>query len=225
MSTFTQIRTKAVALEKQTEALLAQLSKIASSAGAVETPEETSIRTSISDILTSRDDTVAQLGRAAATEAPLPTSKSQQLQRHREVLQDHRSSFSKMCSRIADARNRSNLLVDIRSDITAHKQRDNVGNKNGGPTNADDYILDERRRVDSANSFADRLLQSAYETRDELNSQRARLLNATLGMQSALQRVPGINVLISKINTRRKRDTLILGVVISVCIVGLFMLG
>lgn len=194
--------------------------KLSSEIRETELAEEAELRAAIEEVLAKRDETVARLNRVAETEVHLPAGKVQQLQRHKEVLADHRAAFGKIALKIQDARNRSNLLLNIRHDILAHKQRD-VGRDNA--SNADDYILDERRRVDSANSFADRLLQLAYETRDELNAQRARLLNASLGMQSALLRVPGINVLILKINTRRKRDTLILGFVISLCIVFLFL--
>ncbi|MGG6498071.1 UNVERIFIED_CONTAM: hypothetical protein NY603_34615, partial [Bacteroidetes bacterium 56_B9] len=75
--------------------------------------------------------------------------------------------------------------------------------------NDNDYILDEARRVDNANSFADRLLQQAFETRDELYNQRVFLQNASSRIQNTLQTIPGVNVLISRINTRRRRDTLI----------------
>lgn len=216
-ATFTQTRNSAVNLEKQTEVLLARYSKVP--AGSVEAnAEETSLVSQIEEILHKRDEVIGNMSRIADADMSISTLKLQQLQRHREMLAEHRMLFHKMQTKIADERNRSNLLFLIQSDISAHKQR-NVAT---GPTSEDDYILDERRRVDTANSFADRLLQQAYETRDELFSQRAYLQNASSRIQGTLQSIPGINVLVTRINTRRKRDTLIMGFVIAVCILGLF---
>lgn len=183
--------------------------------------EETTVATSIIEILDKRDEVVGRLNRLLESDVNISTSKLQQLQRHKEVLADHKGSFNKIQGRITEERNRNNLLFTIRSDISAHKQRE----ISLGPDSENNYILDERARVDNANSFADRLLQQAYETRDELYSQRVQLQNAATRVLGTLQNIPGINVLISKINTRRKRDTLIMGFVIAFCIIGLFFLA
>ena len=58
--------------------------------------------------------------------------------------------------------------------------------------------------MNNVNSIADRLLQGAFATRDELLNQRQYLNNAQLQVLSTMQNIPGLNVLISKINTRRK---------------------
>lgn len=165
---------------------------------------------------------MATLKRAAESDDAISTSKLQQLQRHKEILATDRSSFLKIQGRINHERNLNNLLFLVQSDISAHKQR-NVSSVDA--EDASDYILDEGRRVNSANSFAERLLQQAYETRDELISQRAYLQNAQSRIQGTILTIPGINVLMSRINTRRKRDTLIMASVIAFCIIGLFLLS
>lgn len=221
-ATFTQTRTFAQNLEKQTEQLLSRLSKIQTGGVSVDpSEEETTVTTSILEVLEKRDEVVGRLNRLLEADVTISTSKLQQLQRHKEVLADHKGLFNKIQGRITEERNRNNLLFTIRSDISAHKQREILL----GPDSENNYILDERARVDNANSFADRLLQQAYETRDELFSQRVQLLNAANRVLGTLQSIPGINVLISKINTRRKRDTLIMGFVIAFCIIGLFFLA
>lgn len=217
-ATFTQTRNSALHLEKQTELLLARYSKLQLANSVEASEDETGLEGQIADILRKREDVIANLNRISEVDMSISTSKLQQLQRHRETLADHRQLFLKMQSKISDERNRNNLLFLIQLDISAHKQR----NVSSAATNEDDYILDERRRVDNANSFADSLLQRAYETRDELFSQRAYLQSALSRIQGTLQSIPGINVLVSRINTRRKRDTLIMGFVIAVCIIGLF---
>lgn len=221
-ATFTQTRTSAFNLENQTENLLRQYSKLQQSTLLADSDEdELHLVDQITALLEKRDEVVAALNRASDADANVSTSKLQQLQRHKEVLAEHKVSFSKIQNRIADERNRNNLLFLIQSDISAHKQR----TVSLAANNENDYALDEAQRVDSANSFAERLLLQAYETRDELLSQRAYLQNALSRIQGSLLLIPGINVLILRINTRRKRDTLILAAVIAVCIIILFFLG
>ncbi|KAK6205291.1 uncharacterized protein RJT21DRAFT_14687 [Scheffersomyces amazonensis] len=223
-STFTQTRSQALNLEKQTETLLSKYSEFQTQQSNIidKTNDESSLESQISAILTKRESLLSKLNRISESMDNLSTSKLQQLTRHKEILSDHRSSFLKIQSNINDERNRNNLLFSIRSDIDAHHRRDANEGDQTNEINANDYILDERSRVDNANSFADRLLQQAFQTRDELMQQRQYLDNAQSRMLSIIQNIPGINALISKINTRRKRDTLILAGVISICIVLLF---
>lgn len=219
-TTFAQVRNSALNLEIQTESLLSRYSRMLSTIAAEQSSEEALLVTEIASMLTNREGVVANLNRKSEMEPNLPRAKLQQLQRHKEVLADHKASFTTLQSKFAAERNRSNLLYLIRLDLTAHKQR-SLGNDN----NDNDYILDEARRVEGANSFADRLLQQAYETRDQLFGQRALLQSAQARLLLTLLQVPGIGALIGKINTRRKRDSLILAAVITLCIVGLFYLG
>lgn len=224
-ATFAQTRSQALNLENQTEALLLRYSKFQTSTGVAESAEETQLVSDIQDIVARRDAVLGQINRISEADGNFSTSKLQQLQRHKEILADHKLLFRKINLKIVDERNRNNLLFSVRSDINEHKQRHTSNNNpNAGFASADDYVLDERVRVDNANTFAERLLNQAYQTRDELYSQRFHLQNAQLRMAGVLLSFPGINTLISKINTRRKRDTLILASVIALCIVMLIWL-
>jgi Golgi SNAP receptor complex protein 1 len=216
-STFSQTRSQALNLEKQTETLLSKYSQFQNHVTAEPSIDESSCCQQITDILDKRDDTLHRLNRISETET-ISTSKLQQLTRHKEILQDHRQSFRKIQSQINEERNKTNLLFSVRTGIELAKARNDPG------TNPNDYILDESTRVNNANNLADRLLQQAFETRDELWNQRQYLQNAQLKVLSSLLSIPGLNVLISKINTRRKRDTLILATVITLCILGLFFI-
>lgn len=189
---FPQLRSQALQLEKQTES---HLSKLASN------PEE---QLQIQSLLERREQLLIQLNRSYEGNS---VSKSQQLNRHNEILNEHNRLFLQMKSRLDEERSRHELLDSIQSDISQHRQQNDA-----------DYILDERQRVDGANSLAERLLEQAFNTRDELLNQRQYLDNAQVRILGTLQQIPGINVLISKINTRRRRDSLILALVISACI-------
>lgn len=207
-------------MEKQTEQLLSKFSQFQQqqqqnqSQSLDITPEETIIRQQIEEIFQKRNAVILKLNRISEVEPNLSTSKLQQLTRHKEKLNDDNLSFTKIINNIEDERNKNNLLFNVHRDINHHKQQRNIdGNA---------YILEESERVNNVNSIADRLLQGAFATRDELLNQRQYLNNAQLQVLSTMQNIPGLNVLISKINTRRKRDTLILASVIAICILFLF---
>ncbi|CAX40710.1 Golgi SNAP receptor complex member, putative [Candida dubliniensis CD36] len=219
-STFTQTRSRALSLEKQTEQLLSKFSQFQQqqqqnqSQSLDITQEEITIRQQIEEIFQKRDAIISKLNRISEVEPNLSTSKLQQLTRHKEKLNDDNLSFTKIINNIEDERNKNNLLFNVHRDINHHKQQRNLdGNA---------YILEESERVNNVNSIADRLLQGAFATRDELLNQRQYLNNAQSQVASTMQNIPGLNVLISKINTRRKRDTLILASVIAICILFLF---
>lgn len=218
-ATFTQTRSQALNLEKQTESLLSRYSQFQNVANStLASEDETKVHESIVESLDKRDSIITKLNRISESDPTISTSKLQQLTRHKEILNEHRKSLNRIQSNIEQDRNRNNLLFSVQSDISAHQQR------NRPEINSHDYILDERERVDNANSFADRLLQLAYQTRDELLEQRQYLNDASLRMMGSLSAIPGLNVLIGRINTRRRRDTLILATVIAVCIVVLFFI-
>lgn len=216
-SSFAQTRSQALNLEKQTEQLLSQYSQCQLQQNLEPNQEEITIINHIQEILDKRNAIINKLNRISES-IDISTSKLQQLTRHREILQDHTFTFQRIANQIQDDRNRNNLLFSVQSDINAHKKQSQTQDTQ----TANDYILHESQRVDNANSIADRLLQSAFNTRDELLNQRQYLSNAQSKMFNTLQNIPGINVLISKINTRRKRDTLILASVIALCIIVLF---
>lgn len=221
-ATFTQTRSQALNLEKKTDTLLSKFSQFQHSSNTDASEEEDNLENSIIETLHKRDGVLGTLTRISESDNNISTSKLQQLQRHKEILAQHKNSFKKIKDTIQEERNRNNLLFSVRSDIESHRQGKSTLRDVGADAN--DYILDESVRADNANSFADRLLQQAYATRDELYNQRLSLNNALQRMLNVLQQVPGLNVLISRINTRRKRDTLILASVIAICIIFLFFL-
>lgn len=214
---FAQLRSQALSLEKQTELLLSKYSKFQTDVGEStgESADEAATKLQVYDLLAKRDDIVNRLGVLSDTEQ-VSTLKLQQLTRHREVLAEHRRLAARIELALQDHRNRNNLMFLVHLGLEAHRQR-STQDREG--LNATDYALDERQRVDGANSLADRLLQLAYETREELWAQRQYLQSAQQRMMGTLGLIPGINTLILKIGTRRKRDTIILASVIAVCII------
>lgn len=176
-----------------------------------------------------RDEIVSALNRVLESEASPSTAKLHQVQRHRENVADHKAEFQRIRGTILQERNHLNLLSSVRSDIESHRASTTTpsgggtgGSRNSGMSEAD-YMLNERSRIDNSNSMADSLLAQAYETRDEFMRQRASLTGIQRRMFYTLSHVPGINTIIAKVNTRKKRDSLILASLITTCVLLLLL--
>ena len=57
----------------------------------------------------------------------------------------------------------------------------------------------------------------AYATRGSLAAQRGVLQQTTARLRSSAAQVPGLNTLITRINRRRRRDSVIMGLLIGAC--------
>lgn len=153
--------------------------------------------------------------RISESDTSISTVKLQQLSRHKEILQENWKNFGQIRSSILQERNKLNLLFNVKSDIENHQ-------KNISAEDELSYIQDESLRANRLNNFADTLISRAYETRESLLNQNTVLGSASSRIGQSLSTVPGLNVVIAKINTRRKRDALILASLITLCILVLF---
>jgi golgi SNAP receptor complex member 1 len=136
--------------------------------------------------------------------------KQNNLSRHREVLSDHRRELARLKSSITEARNRANLLSNVRSDIDAYRS--------ANPAAAEaDYMLDERRRIDNSHTVADGVLSQAYAVNESFGFQRESLVSINRRITGAASQIPGINTLMGRIGAKRRRDGIILGSFIAFC--------
>ena len=159
-----------------------------------------------------RDALVGQLSRLLDSESAHSSSavKQNNLARHREILSDHRRELSRLKSTVTDARNRANLLSNVRSDIDAYRS--------ANPSQAEaDYMLDERNRIDNSHNVADSVLSQAYAVNENFRMQRETLASINRRIVSAASQVPGINSLMARIGTKKRRDGIILGSFIAFC--------
>lgn len=211
MGSFVTVRGQAISLESQTESLLSRYSSFAQTSSSEPTAQEKSLNTKLESLLIQRQDVLDSLTKICDETPNISASKLSQLQRHKEVLQEHWQSFRNIRSSIQQERNRLNLLFSVKEDIAQQSIQDE-----------DAYINDESRRIDESHTVVDNLISQAWDTRDQFSAQRAMLQNANDRIMRTLQRVPGINNVISKINTRRKKNAFILASLISICILVLF---
>ncbi|KAJ5587673.1 uncharacterized protein N7459_003438 [Penicillium hispanicum] len=213
-SGWAQLRQQARSLETQTESLFHTYAQFASLTKPPKEPteEELRIESQLKDLLERRESLIAQLSRLLDSEATLTSSalKQNNLSRHREVLQDHRRELQRLNSAIAESRDRANLLSNVRSDIDAYRA--------SNPSAAEaEYMLEERGRVENSHNMMDGVLSQAYAINENFGVQRETLASINRRIVGAASQVPGMNYLMAKIGTKKRRDAIILGCFIGFC--------
>ena len=142
------------------------------------------------------------------------------LQRHRDILQDFQSEFNKIKSNIEAQRQREDLLGSVRRDIDMHyRQQQQMKSRTGlgESTAATESFMNERARLLNSEKLTQEAIQMGLNTRESLREQRGQFAGLTNRVQGVMQKFPMINSLVHRINWRKKRDSLILAGVISVC--------
>jgi len=221
-SGWAQLRQQARSLETQTEALFHTYSQFSTTSAIAPKPTEDEKKTEaqIEDILERRETLISQLARLLDSESALTSSalKQNNLSRHREILLDHRRELSRLRSNISDARNRVNLLSNVRSDIDAYRS--------SNPEAAEaEYMLDERRRIDNSHGMVDSVLSQAYAVNESFGVQRETLASINRRIVGAASQMPGINSLMARIGAKKRRDGIILGTFIAFCCLVLWFFG
>lgn len=202
-----QIRT----LESQTESHFHTLSQYTSaSLPEKPSPEEVAAEEAITDLFSKRDNLISQLSRLLDSESALSTSalKQNNLTRHRELLVDHKSELRRLKSQISEQRARQHLLSSVRNDIaesrTAEEQEA-------------EYMLQERGHLDQSHSVIDGIISQAYQINENFGVQRETLANVNRRITLAASQLPGVNDLMARIGSKKRRDGIILGSFIAFC--------
>ncbi|KAM3524076.1 hypothetical protein MY4038_007899 [Beauveria bassiana] len=211
-----QLRQQARSLETQTESLFHTYSQFSTAASIPPKPtqEERTTETKIEELLEKRETTISQLARLLDSEAALTSSalKQNNLSLLREKLSGHKKDLARLRSGLQHARDRANLLINVRSDIDEYRA--------SNPAAAEaEYMLDERRRIDNSHGMADSVLSQAYAVNDSFLVQRDTLASIQRRITGAANQVPGINTLIGRISAKKRRDGIIMGAFIAFCFV------
>ncbi|CAG8953222.1 hypothetical protein HYFRA_00003423 [Hymenoscyphus fraxineus] len=209
-----QLRQQARSLETQTESLFHTYSQFSNvpNIPAKPTEDERQTESKLQDILERRETLISQLTRLLDSEATLTASATKQnnLSRHREILQEHRRELTRLRSQIQDARNRANLLSNVRNDIDAYHS--------SNPEAAEaDYMIGERSRIENSHNMADSVLSQAYAVNEQFGIQRETMASINRRITGAAAQVPGLNSLIGRISAKKRRDGIIMGGFIAFC--------
>ncbi|KAI7873152.1 uncharacterized protein EV154DRAFT_528829 [Mucor mucedo] len=202
-----QLRKEARTLEGEIESQLASLSKMGQSTA---TLEDVGQEAKTDDLLKKLQLVITGMGDFIDKPSSTPTNPSMihLLSRHKDILYDYTKEFRRAKANIKAARDKANLMNQVQDEIRTF----NSGNRDNA-----DYYLTERNRVESSHRMTDMILEQAYATRQDVSRQGRIMHGVNQRVGGVVSRIPGINNIISRINTRRKRDTLIMAGVVSTC--------
>jgi len=134
------------------------------------------------------------------------------LQRHTEILQDYRQEYRKTSANITSLMEREDLLTSVHTEISDFRNKDNSRGSRM------DALLRESEHARNSERLIDEQINIAMETRDNLVFQRETIKAFQKKLNDLTNRFPMINNLVNKINIRKRRDVIILGTVIGLCL-------
>lgn len=138
------------------------------------------------------------------------------LQRHHEILQDYRREFERTKANIRNFQSREDLLINNKtnnSDVT----------NAGLSSRRQDYFLRELGHLNNSHKSIDTSLEMASMIKKDLSNQRKYLSNITTKVNSIANRFPLVNNVLQKIKVKKRKDSLVLGSVIAVCLIILLL--
>ncbi|KAJ2157043.1 protein transport protein gos1 [Coemansia sp. RSA 552] len=134
---------------------------------------------------------------------------SRVLDRHRAMYNDYVREFQRYQSNVQSALSRAELL-------------DGADGGQAADTSDRSRLVGERVRIDQAHTDIDAVLDQAFSVRQELFEQRSVVGGATSRLVDVTERIPGINLLLGRIRSRKRREKVVLAMVIAVCVSILF---
>jgi len=153
-----------------------------------------------------------QMSRQAASASGSVATTRHVLQRHREILHDFMQEFNKTKANLKSADERQQLLSTVRQDICDHRSTASAGQQR------QDTLLRERNAIHSSDRLASDVIAQAEATKASLGAQRSVFGGVGSKLQSISALAPQVNALIGAIQRRKRRDKMILGVLIGCCI-------
>eukprot|EP00118_Oscarella_pearsei_P004023 m.16703 g.16703 ORF g.16703 m.16703 type:complete len:244 (+) comp27074_c0_seq2:479-1210(+) len=139
------------------------------------------------------------------------------LQRHRDILRNYSQEFAKTKSNIKQFRDREDLLGSVRRDISEYKA------SASGLNRRTDLYLKENEHIRNSDRLTDEAISVAMATKENLTSQRGVFGGVNSRMSTLTNRFPIINSLVQRIGVKKRKDSLILGGVIAVCLILLIL--
>ncbi|XP_012288568.1 Golgi SNAP receptor complex member 1 [Orussus abietinus] len=131
------------------------------------------------------------------------------MQRHREILKDYRLEFNKTRNNFAARKDREDLLGNVRKEIDSFKSARGLNRR--------EMYLKENHHIHSSDRLINDQISIAVETREHLVTQRQAFKRIQTRFNDISNRFPAVNSLLQRINLRKRRDSLILGLLIGFC--------
>lgn len=131
------------------------------------------------------------------------------MQRHKEILKDYKLEFNKIRNNFAAKKDRDDLLGSVRKEIDNYKTASGLNRR--------EMYLKENQHVHNSDRLVNEQISIAMETKDHLISQRQAFKRMQTRFNDISNRFPALNSLMQRINLRKRRDSVILGLIIGFC--------
>lgn len=139
------------------------------------------------------------------------------MQRHRDILRDYTHEFTKTRANITERLHREMLLGNVDEELKSYKSGSGLNNRRN------DGFLKEHEHIQRSDRHLNDSISIAISAKDHLTAQRSALDNVTKKLYLVTKRYPALNNLMQKIHLKKRKDSIVLGIVIAVCLILLFM--
>lgn len=167
-----------------------------------------SVSSEIQQLLSKLSEVNQMMTEVSMSQAP-SAALQHTLQRHHDILHDYTNEFQKTKSHLQSKKEREDLLGSVRRDIDAHKN-------DSGRNRRTELYLKENEHLRSSDRLVDDQISIAIETKEHIVNQRTALKRMQTRVNDLASRFPLINNVVQRINLRKRRDAIIIGVVIAI---------
>lgn len=140
--------------------------------------------------------------------------------RHADILRDYTTEFQRTQRALVASREAADGLAGARAELLG-------GGGGGTPSAVAGGLYAERSSLSAASTGADAALSAGAALREDLERQRQTFASMVARMDAVGERVPGINRLIGQIRRKKKRDVMVMALVVAtlVFLTGLWKLA
>ncbi|KAI7834045.1 hypothetical protein BX661DRAFT_176531 [Kickxella alabastrina] len=128
------------------------------------------------------------------------------LERHQGMYADYVREFQRYRTNVQASLARAELMDGSQGTGVSG----NIGDR--------DRLVMERSRIDQAHTDIDMVLDQAFSVRQDLAEQRSMLGGVTSRMVDVTERIPGVNLLLGRIRSRKRKEKVVLAITMAICI-------
>jgi Golgi SNAP receptor complex protein 1 len=137
------------------------------------------------------------------------------VRRYHDVLKDYMHEFHRVREVVEKQMDREDLL----GGSTSQDGDTFLNNRN----RSSELLLQEHEHITNTERMLDDQINLALGVKENLNHQQRRVGGAMQQLQKTMKKYPAINNLMQKIRMKKRKDTIVLAAVITICLILLFL--
>lgn len=203
-----ELKREAVGVERSLEGAVSKYVRVEVNGSDPElvSDAELTLEASVETLLRQLSESVEKMLSCAAPDRPA-TSRAQ-AQVVRESLFDLKTTFRRAQNRLKQQREGEALRKLMQRDLSGGQ----------GEDSANALLMREHQSLERSSHMMNETIEKAVTAHSELVGQRNTFTGATGRLLDIGKKVPGINVLIKRIQDKRTRDNTVLALIIALCI-------